>query len=334
MSEDAHVIMPYHCRLDSARENRKGLGKIGTTGRGIGPAYEDKVGRCGIRMVDLIDPDVFRERLHRNVEDKNFLLTEMFKEKPVEEEAIYREYSVYAEKLKPFITNTSLIVDNEIRKGKRVLFEGAQGSHLDIDHGTYPFVTSSCTVAGNACCGAGFGPTKIDSVVGIIKAYTTRVGGGPFVTELHDEIGERIQTVGHEFGATTGRKRRCGWLDMVMIRQSARISGITGLALTKLDVLTGIDKLKICTGYRFQDKIFTDAVPSNLNVLGNCEPVFEEMDGWKEDISSAREMASLPVATRKYIDRISELSGVDIILVSVGSGREETIVIKNPLTSM
>ncbi len=261
-------------------------------------------------------------------------MTKMFKEKPVKEEAIYKEYSVYAEKLKPFITNTSLIVDNEIRKGKRVLFEGAQGSHLDIDHGTYPFVTSSCTVAGNACCGAGFGPTKIDSVVGIIKAYTTRVGGGPFVTELHDEIGERIQTVGNEFGATTGRKRRCGWLDMVMIRQSARISGITGLALTKLDVLTGIDKLKICTGYRFQDNLFTDAVPSNLKVLGNCEPVFEELDGWKEDIRSAREMASLPIATRKYIDRISELSGVDVILVSVGSGREETIVIKNPLTSM
>ena len=331
VSEDAHLIMPYHCRIDSAREAKKGAGKIGTTGRGIGPAYEDKAGRCGIRMVDLLDLETFRERLFRNVEEKNFLLTQFFKEDPVDGEAIFKEYSEFAVRLKPYIANTSLIIDEELKKGRRILFEGAQGSHLDIDHGTYPFVTSSSTVAGSACCGSGFGPTQIHSVVGIIKAYTTRVGGGPFVTELTDEIGDRIQKVGHEYGATTGRRRRCGWLDMVMIRQSVRLSGISGFALTKLDVLSGIDKIKICTAYKYKDEIIKDAVPSDLKILARCEPVYEELDGWTEDITTTRELASLPANTRKYLDRISQLSGVEIYLVSVGSGREETIVLKNPL---
>lgn len=331
LSEDAHLIMPYHRRIDAARESKKGAGKIGTTGRGIGPAYEDKVGRCGIRSIDLLDKELLRERIHRNVEEKNFMLTQFFKEEPVDFEAIYKEYSEYGERLRPYIANTSLIIDEELKKGRRVLFEGAQGSHLDIDHGTYPFVTSSSTIAGSACCGSGFGPTQIQVVVGIIKAYTTRVGEGPFVTELTDEIGERIQQVGHEYGATTGRKRRCGWLDMVMIRQSVRLSGITGLSLTKLDVLTGLDKIKICTGYRYKGEIITNAVPSDLKVLAECEPVYEELEGWTEDIRAARELKSLPGNTRKYLDRISQLSGVEIILVSVGSGREETIVLKNPL---
>jgi len=331
LSEDAHLIMPYHRRIDAARESKKGAGKIGTTGRGIGPAYEDKVGRCGIRSIDLLDKELLRERIHRNVEEKNFMLTQFFKEEPVDFEAIYKEYSEYGERLRPYIANTSLIIDEELKKGRRVLFEGAQGSHLDIDHGTYPFVTSSSTIAGSACCGSGFGPTQIQAVVGIIKAYTTRVGAGPFVTELTDEIGERIQQVGHEYGATTGRKRRCGWLDMVMIRQSVRLSGITGLSLTKLDVLTGLDKIKICTGYRYKGEIITNAVPSDLKVLAECEPVYEELEGWTEDIRAARELKSLPGNTRKYLDRISQLSGVEIILVSVGSGREETIVLKNPL---
>ncbi len=331
LSQDAHLIMPYHCRIDTARENKKGAGKIGTTGRGIGPAYEDKVGRCGIRAIDLLDKELLHERLRRNVEEKNFMLTKFFKEEPVDFEAIYKEYSEYGERLRPYIADTSLIIDEELKKGRRILFEGAQGSHLDIDHGTYPFVTSSCTIAGSACCGAGFGPTQIQAVVGIIKAYTTRVGGGPFVTELTDEIGERIQKVGREFGATTGRKRRCGWLDMVMIRQSVRLSGITGLSLTKLDVLTGLDKIKICTGYRYGGETITESVPSDLKVLAKCEPVYEELDGWSEDISAARELSALPANTRKYLDRISHLSGVEIVLVSVGSGREETIVLKNPL---
>jgi adenylosuccinate synthase len=282
-------------------------------------------------MVDLLDVETFRERLFRNVEEKNFLLTQFFKEDPVDGEAIFKEYSEFAERLKPYIANTSLIIDEELKKGRRILFEGAQGSHLDIDHGTYPFVTSSSTVAGSACCGTGFGPTQIHSVVGIIKAYTTRVGGGPFVTELTDDIGDRIQKVGHEYGATTGRRRRCGWLDMVMIRQSVRLSGISGFALTKLDVLSGIEKIKICTGYKYKDEIIKDAVPSDLKILARCEPIYEELDGWTEDITTARELASLPANTRKYLDRISQLSGVEIYLVSVGSGREETIVLKNPL---
>ncbi|MEN6463541.1 MAG: adenylosuccinate synthase [Syntrophaceae bacterium] len=334
LSQDAHLIMPYHRRIDTAREAKKGAGKIGTTGRGIGPAYEDKVGRCGIRAIDLLDKELLSERLRRNVEEKNFMLTQFFKEEPVDFDAIYKEYSDYGERLRPYIADTSLIIDEELKKGRRILFEGAQGSHLDIDHGTYPFVTSSSTIAGSACCGSGFGPTQIQAVVGIIKAYTTRVGGGPFVTELTDEIGERIQKVGHEYGATTGRKRRCGWLDMVMIRQSVRLSGITGLSLTKLDVLTGLDKIKICTGYRVGGELITNAVPSDLKVLAKCEPVYEELDGWSEDISTARELKSLPANTRKYLDRISQLSGVEIILVSVGSGREETIVLKNPLRGM
>ncbi|MBE9546087.1 MAG: adenylosuccinate synthase, partial [Proteobacteria bacterium] len=232
VSENAHIIMPYHRRLDIARESKKGGKKLGTTGRGIGPCYEDKVARIGIRLCDLLDDETFREKLKRNVEVKNFFLTEYFKEEPVDEEAIYNEYRKYADRLRQYVADTSMIINEEIEKGKNILFEGAQGCHLDIEHGTFPFVTSSSTVAGNACCGTGVGPTKIGSVVGICKAYTTRVGEGPFVTELTDDIGNRIQEVGKEFGATTGRKRRCGWLDMVLIRQSVRVSGITGIAIT------------------------------------------------------------------------------------------------------
>ncbi len=330
VSEQAHVIMPYHRVLDSGREASRGNGKIGTTGRGIGPAYEDKVARTGIRICDLIDNEVFREKLERNLEEKNFCLVNLYKQKPLEFKAIYEEYRKYADLIRPYVKNTSLILDGEIRKGKRVLFEGAQGSHLDVDHGTYPFVTSSNTVAGNACPGTGIGPTRIQEIVGIVKAYTTRVGGGPFLTELKDEVGERIQTMGCEFGATTGRKRRCGWLDMVLIRQSARVSGLSGLAITKLDVLTGIDKLKICTGYRSDNETYTEAVPANMRVLANCEPVYEELDGWTEDITRAENMDDLPARARKYLDRIAELSGVPLYLVSVGAGRYETIVLKNP----
>lgn len=330
VSETAHIIMPYHRRLDIARENRKGNRKVGTTGRGIGPCYEDKVSRVGIRLCDLMDDEIFREKLKINVEEKNFVLTEFFHEEPLDEQAIYNEYRVYADRLRQYAADTSIIIDREIRKGRNVLFEGAQGCHLDIDHGTFPFVTSSNTVAGNACCGTGIGPTKIDSVVGICKAYTTRVGGGPFVTELNDDIGRKIQETGKEFGATTGRRRRCGWLDMVMVRKSIRISGITGLAITKLDVLTGIEKLKICVGYKLDGRKFTESVPSNLNTLALCQPVYEEMDGWSEDISKARKIAELPANARRYVERIEELGGVKVLLVSVGAGREETIVEKYP----
>jgi len=330
VSENAHVIMPYHCRLDSAREAAKGDQKIGTTGRGIGPCYEDKVARVGIRFCDLLDDAVFRAKLKRNVEEKNFYLTKLFNEEPVDEKSVYEEYRGYAERLRPFVTNASVILEEEIRRKKNVLFEGAQGTHLDIDHGTYPYVTSSNTVAGNACGGAGVGPTKIDVVVGIVKAYTTRVGGGPFVTELTDEIGEHIQNAGKEFGATTGRRRRCGWLDMVLIRHAVRLSGINGLAITKLDVLTGIDPLKICRAYRVNGKEITDAVPSNLRDLAKCEPVYEELKGWKEPIGRAKTVRELPIQARRYVQRIEKLSGVRLFLVSVGADRDETIVLKNP----
>jgi len=333
VSERAHIIMPYHKRLDSAREAAKGAERLGTTGRGIGPAYEDKIARVGIRLCDLLDDEVFRAKLKRNVDEKNFYLTKLFGEEPLDGEAIYREYRKYARRLKPYAANTSIILGEAIRKNKKILFEGAQGTHLDIDHGTYPFVTSSSTVAGNACSGSGLGPTCITDIVGIVKAYTTRVGGGPFPTELTDETGERMQRVGREFGATTGRKRRCGWIDMVQLRESIRISGITGIAITKLDVLTGIKKIKICVGYRLGRDEFRDSVPSNLRTLSRCKPVFEEMDGWTEDMSGARKMQDLPKNARKYISRLEKLFGVPIVLVSVGADRGETIVIRNPFTS-
>jgi adenylosuccinate synthase len=330
VSEKAHVIMPYHRRLDVARESH-GLGKkIGTTGRGIGPAYEDKIARVGIRMCDLLDDEVFREKLNRNIEEKNFTLTKLFAEEPLDGGAIFQEYRAYAERLRPYVADCSLTLQREIDKGKRILFEGAQGSHLDIDHGTFPYVTSSNTVAGNACCGSGVGPSSIQSVVGICKAYTTRVGEGPFPTELTDETGARLQQVGQEFGATTGRKRRCGWLDMVLVRHAVRVSGITGIALTKLDVLTGIDKLKICTGYRTEREEFTESVPASLRVLGRCRPVYEELDGWTDDIRGARRIEELPQSTRRYIARLEELAGTRMVLVSVGPDRDATIATKDP----
>jgi adenylosuccinate synthase len=330
VSENAHVIMPYHRRVDVARE-KKGVGKaIGTTGRGIGPAYEDKVARVGIRIGDLLDENVFREKLNRNVEEKNFFLTGRFHEEPLDASAIYDEYRGYADKIRPYVADTSIIIDGEMKKGKKILFEGAQGSHLDVDHGTFPFVTSSNTVAGNASCGSGVGPSAISTVVGICKAYTTRVGEGPFITELTDEIGARLQQVGQEFGATTGRKRRCGWLDLVLVRQSVRVSGIEGIALTKLDVLTGLKKLKICVGYRVDGKEYTKSVPPSLPLLARCEPLYEEMDGWDEDINTARHIKDLPKNARLYIKKLEQLAGTKLILISVGAGREQTIVLKNP----
>ena len=330
VSEKAHVIMPYHWRLDVARESH-GVGKkIGTTGRGIGPTYEDKIARVGIRMCDLLDEQVFREKLVKNIAEKNFYLTKLFHEEPLDGEAIYNEYKVYADRLRPYVADTSMIMNTEIKKGKKILFEGAQGSHLDIDHGTYPYVTSSNTVSGNASCGTGIGPSAIGAVVGICKAYTTRVGEGPFITEQTGEVGDRLREVGHEYGATTGRKRRCGWLDMVLVRQSVRLSGITGIALTKLDVLTGIEKLNICVAYRTPQGEFTESIPSNPRILAQCEPVYEEMDGWKENITKARKIEELPRNTRRYVERLEELAGAKLVLVSVGAGREDTILLNNP----
>ncbi len=335
VSEKAHLIMPYHKRLDLAREGKRGGGKIGTTGRGIGPAYEDKVARTGIRVGDLFDGDAFREKLVRNLEEKNFLLTKYFGEEPVDPEAVFTEYRAYGERLREYAADASLILSREQRRGKKILFEGAQGCHLDIDHGTYPFVTSSNTVAANAFAGTGVGPAAAAfAVIGICKAYTTRVGGGPFVTELHDETGRRLQEVGKEFGATTGRPRRCGWLDMVLVRHAVRVSGVTGIALTKLDVLTGLDKIRICVGYDTPGgERISLAVPADLKLLAGCTPVYEELEGWTEDISQARRVEELPKNVRKYLERIETLADIPLALVSVGAARNETIVLKNPFSA-
>ena len=329
ISEKAHVIMPYHKNIDLAREIKKGDKKIGTTGRGIGPAYEDKATRRGIRFVELIDVEVFKEKVTTILEEKNFYLKNYLSAETLDPEVIIEQYTQYAKRLAPHVTNVSVSIFEAIKAGKRVLFEGAQGTHLDIDHGTYPFVTSSNTVSGNACNGAGVGPKEISGVIGIVKAYTTRVGRGPFPTELFDKTGDFIQEKGAEFGATTGRKRRCGWLDTVILKNAVRLNGLTGIAITKLDVLGGLKSLHICTAYEFEGKIVKD-FPASLKVLAGCKPIFETMPGWSDDISGIRKIEDLPENARNYLKRIEELIETPIDIVSVGPGREETIVIKNP----
>ena len=334
VSEHAHLIMPYHKLVDHGRERLlKGGKKIGTTGRGIGPCYEDKVSRRGIRFCDLIDPVIFKERLSSFLPEKIFYLKEFLKSEVVDEELILEEFLPYAEALRPHVANVSITLRNAVKAGDNILFEGAQGTHLDIDHGTYPFVTSSNTVAGNACCGAGIGPTQIHGVIGMVKAYTTRVGAGPFPTELHDQTGDRIQEKGAEFGATTGRRRRCGWLDTVVVRNSARLNSLTGLAITKLDVLSGLDTLKICTAYEHGgDRL--EEFPGALEVLAKCDPLYEEMPGWSEDISGAQSQDDLPKNAKAYLKRIEELTETPIQIVSVGAGREATIVLENPFDAV
>jgi adenylosuccinate synthase len=329
ISERAHLIMPYHQAVDHAREKFKGDKKIGTTGRGIGPAYEDKSTRRGIRFVDLLDPEEFREKVNTILDEKNFYLKNYLSADILNGSDIIKQYETYAERLAPHVTNISIIIDNAIKNGQQVLFEGAQGTHLDIDHGTYPFVTSSNTLAGNACCGAGIGPAAITDVIGIVKAYTTRVGAGPFPAELFDEIGDRIQKKGAEFGATTGRRRRCGWLDTVILKNSVRLNGLTSLAVTKLDVLGGLEALKICTAYDYKGKIVDD-FPANLKVLEECNPVYETLPGWSEDISGVQEMNELPANVKNYLSRIEELTETPIHIVSVGAERTQTIVRMNP----
>jgi len=330
ISEKAHIIMPYHRATDIAREQMKGGIKIGTTGRGIGPCYEDKVSRRGIRFVDLIDPLEFREKVTTAIEEKNFYLKEFLKADPLNPEEIIGVYSEKAQRLAPHVENISVSLDKSIRAGHQILFEGAQGTHLDIDHGTYPFVTSSNTVSGNTTCGSGVGPKDISGVLGIVKAYTTRVGEGPFPSELFDDTGDFIQKKGVEFGATTGRKRRCGWLDMVMLKNSVRLNGLTGLVITKLDVLGELDTLDICTGYEFEGKI-TEFFPASLKVLAECKPVYETLKGWSEDISGIRSFDELPESTKQYLKRIEELAEVPIDIISVGPGRDETIILNNQL---
>jgi adenylosuccinate synthase len=333
VSRYAHVIMPYHRALDAAREKRKGKTKIGTTGRGIGPCYEDKVGRTGIRIHDLLDPKSLAEKLHLNLEEKNFLLQRFFDEEPLDPFAMQEEYLTYGRRLAPYMGDVSEFLHRAELEGKSLLFEGAQGTHLDIDHGTYPFVTSSNTVAGNACCGAGFGPTRVDKVLGVVKAYTTRVGGGPFPCELLDNTGVRIREIGGEFGATTGRPRRCGWLDMVVVNTSIRLNGLSGLVITKLDVLTGIPVLKIATAYQ-SGATRRETMPPELNALEACEPVFEEFPGWDEDIRGVRRFADFPPNAQKYLRAIEELAEISMAIVSVGPARDETIILKNPFEDL
>ena len=329
ISEKAHIIMPYHKEIDLARENKKGDQKIGTTGRGIGPCYEDKATRRGIRFVDILDPKDFEDKVKTILEEKNFYLKQYFSAETLDLSGIIDQYKGYADRLSAHVINISIVMNQAIRENKQILFEGAQGTHLDIDHGTYPFVTSSNTVSGNACCGSGIGPKEISGVVGIVKAYTTRVGSGPFPTELFDEIGDKIQKKGAEFGATTGRRRRCGWLDTVILRNAARLNGLTGLVITKLDVLDGLEDLKVCTGYEHNGKIIRD-FPASLKTLGFCKPIYEVLPGWMEDISDIRKIEDLPKNARQYLNRIAELTETPIDIVSVGPGREETIVINNP----
>ncbi|MDF1536752.1 MAG: adenylosuccinate synthase [bacterium] len=329
ISERAHVIMPYHTALDLAREEKQGAKAIGTTGRGIGPAYEDKVNRSGIRIGDLLNPGVFRERLRNALDFKNFILTEYFGKEAFDEQEIFDSTLALVEQFKGHITNTSNFLQMALESGKNILFEGAQGSHLDVDHGTYPFVTSSSTAAGGASTGSGVGPRNIDAVIGISKAYTTRVGGGPFPTELKDEMGERIREKGGEYGATTGRPRRCGWFDAVVVRQSARMNGLTGLVLTKLDVLDGINPVRICTGYTCGSRDY-DVVPSGIEELEGCSPVYEDHPGWSKPTAGCKRWDDLPPEAQAYVRRIEELTAVPVAIVSTGQERSDHIELMDP----
>ncbi len=329
ISERTQVIMPYHQRIDIAREEKKGAGKIGTTGRGIGPCYEDKVGRRGIRMADLVDPDSLKAKLAEVLPEKNFYLENFLGAQPFTIDEILEKYLPMGARLKPLVANVSVILDQAVRQGQNILFEGAQGTHLDIDHGTYPYVTSSNPLAGGATTGTGIGPGQLHHVLGIVKAYTTRVGGGPFPTECLDKIGDHLVECGVEFGSTTGRRRRCGWLDAVVLKDAARLNGLTGLAITKLDVLSTLNTVKICVAYD-QDGAKRETMPGTLKELERCRPVFEELPGWTEDIRRVRQYQDLPANTRRYLERVQELVGVPIQLISVGPDREETMVLKNP----
>ncbi|MGA7277857.1 MAG: adenylosuccinate synthase [Desulfocapsaceae bacterium] len=333
VSENAHLIMEYHKQLDLAQESALSEGKkIGTTGRGIGPCYVDKVGRVGIKAGDLVDERLLREKLKAVLEEKNFLLTRRFGAEPLVFDDIMAQMMDYGEQLTPYLTNVSVELDTARRAGKHILFEGAQGTQLDIDHGTYPFVTSSNTVAGNACNGTGFGPTHIDSVIGILKAYTTRVGEGPFPTELHDATGDSLQKKGGEFGATTGRKRRCGWLDGVVATDAVRLNGLTGLAITKLDVLSGQSTIKMATGYRLGEAQL-EVMPANIEAAQAVQPIYQEMAGWHSEINEVKNYDDLPGEAKDYIKRIEDFTGVEAVIVSVGPDRDETLLLKNPFES-
>ena len=330
VSQRAHMILPYHKAIDRASEQSKGSRKIGTTGRGIGPSYADKMARVGIRMGDLLNPALFRKKLEENLVEMNWFLERLYKVETFQVDKVFDQYMGYAERLKSYIVDTTTLLNRAINKDKTVLFEGAQGTHLDVDFGTYPYVTSSSSAAGGACTGTGVGPTMIDAVMGIAKAYTTRVGSGPFPTELTDAVGQGLQERGREFGSTTGRARRCGWYDAVVVRHAAQVNGLTSLAVTKLDVLDGCKELKICVGYRHGGILYKE-MPSDLDALMQCEPVYQRMKGWTDSTTGATAYKQLPAEAKRYLARIEELADCRIDMISTGSKRTETIMLRNPL---
>ncbi len=325
LSDRAHVIMPYHRMLDSLEEKLKGKSRVGTTGRGIGPCYADAADRTGIRVVSWMDRETFAEELRAALDYKNLLLTRVFGVEPLDFQSVYDEYCGYADRLRQYVCDTGVLVDSLIESGRKVLFEGAQAAMLDLSHGTYPFVTSSHPTAGAVCTGVGIGPKKVGKVVGVVKAYGTRVGAGPFPTELLDETGDRIREIAHEYGATTGRPRRTGWLDACVVRYAARLNGLDCIALTRLDILDSFPEIKLCVGYRLNGEIL-DGFPASLKKLGEVEPVYETFPGWLEKTSDVRDYTALPANCRLYVERIAELCGARVGIVSVGPGREETIV--------
>ena len=326
VSDRAHVIMPYHRLLDEVEEDYRGDHKIGTTKRGIGPCYMDKNARSGIRMVDLMDEDEFSSKLERNLEAKNHLLQAVYGTKGFDFETLKKEYLAYAEELRPYVTDTVVVLHEALQQGKKVLFEGAQATLLDLDHGTYPYVTSSHPIAGGVCIGAGVGPTKIDKVIGVVKAYTSRVGEGPFPTELKDEIGDHIRERGHEYGTTTGRPRRCGWLDAAIVRYAAIVSGLDYLAVTRLDILDGLKTSKMCVGYKYKGEMLKQ-FPASLKVLEQVVPVYEELPGWEESTTAVRSYDQLPANARRYLERLCEVTGVGLGIVSVGPQRDQTMIL-------
>ncbi|MDE3723932.1 adenylosuccinate synthase [Nocardiopsis sp. N85] len=328
ISANAHLIMPYHRALDKVSERFLGKGKIGTTGRGIGPTYADKVSRQGVRVQDMFDPKILRKKIELALNDKNQLLAKVYNRRSLEAEPIIEEYLGYAERLRPYVADTSLILNKALDEGKTVYLEGSQGTLLDIDHGTYPFVTSSSPTAGGAAAGSGIGPTRITKVVGILKAYTTRVGSGPFPTELLDEQGVWLRTQGHEYGVTTGRDRRCGWFDAPIARYATRINGITDFFLTKLDVLTGLESIPVCVAYEV-DGVRHDEIPMTQTDFHHATPVYEYLDGWSEDITGAREFDELPKNAQAYVRTLEEMSGAPISAIGVGPGRDQTLELRS-----
>ena len=326
IANNAHVVLPYHSALDKAKEKKAGKAAIGTTGRGIGPCYSDKVNRIGVRVGDLLDERELRPRVLAMAKVHNEEFEVMYDVPAIDPEGVIRDYLELGQKIKPFVCDVSELLHKSLKAGKRIVFEGAQGTILDVDQGTYPFVTSSNTVAGYASCGSGIGPTAIDQVVGVVKAYTTRVGNGPFPTELECELGDKLRKIGNEYGATTGRNRRCGWFDAPVVRKAALVNGLTHLAITKLDVLDSFDSIKVCTAYECDGETL-DLIPNQLSKVGSCKPVYEELPGWKQDTSACKTWDDLPENAKTYLKRLSALVEVKIGMVSVGARRDQSIVV-------